>query len=353
MKKVRIGIVGLGAITQRAHLPALSTIPEVEVAAAAEISPETGRKIAARWKIPAIYQDYNEMFQEAALDAAMICLPCSLHARVVRAALMHDLHVFCEKPMGTTTEDALEIVKTADRKDLVLAVGYNRRLEKRYEEMARLVRSHSLGRVMQTYGILVHPGPYAGWIPSSDWFFSDTYGVLADSGSHLMDLFRFILSDPIASVYANGVSTMQGADVIDTVAGAFRTEQNGVGTFMFGWKVAATYDSVQVHGTGRSALSSPMELELRHASYGSMERIADHVSLAGKIARDQIAHVRGGPGLGDTYALEDRAFANAVLQHSPPAASGEDGLRTLEVLEAIQRSITTQSEVDVDFHPVD
>lgn len=353
MKKVRLGIVGLGAIAKKAHLPALSTIPDIEIVAAAEVSPKTSKKMAAQWNIPAIYQDYNEMFQEAALDAAMICLPCGLHSRAVKSALMHDLHVFCEKPMGTTTGDALEIVKTAEKKDLILAVGYNRRLEKRYEEMARLVQSRSLGRVMQTYGILVHPGPYAGWIPSSDWFFADTYGVLADSGSHLMDLFRFILSDPIVSVYAEGVSTMYGVNVIDTVAGVFRTEQNSVGTFMFGWKVATTYDSVQVHGTGRSALASPMELELRHASYGSMERIADHISLAGKIARDQIAHARGGFGLGDTYVLEDRAFANAVLHHSPPVANGEDGLRTLEVLEAIQKSITTKSEVEVDFHPVD
>lgn len=353
MEKVRIGIVGLGAIAKRAHLPALSTVQNAEIVAAAEVSPENGKMVADKWNIPALYQDYNEMFREAALDAAMVCLPCSLHSKAVKSALMHDLHVFCEKPMGTKPGEALDLVQAAKERDLVLAVGYNRRLEKRHEEMVRLVQSQSLGRVMQTYGILVHPGPYAGWIPSSDWFFADTYGVLADSGSHLMDLFRFILSDPIISVYATGAGTMYGVNVIDTVAGVFRTEKNCVGTFMFGWKVATTYDSVQVHGTGRSALTSPMEIELRDASYGSLERIADHVSLAGKIARDQITRLQGGQRFGDTYVLEDRAFVDAVLHRSSPAANGEDGLRTLEVLEAIQRSIITKSEVSVDFHPVE
>jgi UDP-N-acetylglucosamine 3-dehydrogenase len=352
MEKLRIGMVGLGTIAKKAHLPALSTLHDAEIVAAAEVNQESGKKVAEKWDIPAIYQDYNEMFEESGIDAAFICLPCSLHAGAIKSALMHDIHVFCEKPMGVCSSDACEAVKTANRKDLVLAVGYNRRLENRYEEVAHLTQSQSLGRIMHAYGILVHPGPYAGWIPGSDWFFADTYGVLADTGSHLMDLLRFILADPIIRVYADGISTMHGVDVIDTVAGVFRTEQHCMGTFMFGWKVATTYDAVQVHGTGRSALTSPMEIEIRDASYGSVERIQDHFSLAGKIVRDQLARMNGGNPLGDSYAREDRAFVNAVLHHSAPAASGEDGLRSLEVLEAIQKSIETKSEVSVEFHPV-
>jgi predicted dehydrogenase len=62
--------------------------------------------------------------------------------------------------------------------------------------------------------------------------------------------------------------------------------------------------------------------------------------------------IQGKHQFGGTFAREDRAFIDAVLYRSAPAASGEDGLRALEVLESIQKAIEEHREVSVPHHPV-
>jgi predicted dehydrogenase len=354
MDKISIGIVGLGAIAKNMHVPVLSTFDDAEIKAAVEVDIKRGKQLAKKWNIPEVYEDYTKMYDNSDLDAVFVCLPNFLHYEAVKSALEHNLHVFCEKPMGLRADEAYELVKMAEKKNLVLAVGYNRRLINNYEEAAEIVKSLRLGNVLQAHGILVNDGPYAGWIPSSDWFFKDKYGVLYDSGPHLIDVIMHILSDKITEVSARGINTMYGLDVFDNIAGVFKTEKEVVGTFNVGWKIAGNYDSIQVHGTGGSLFVNPLEVEVRHGSYGPLERVADHIKSAKKIIGTLIGTQtsrKSGDKLPDeTYIREDRAFVDAVLNGDEPLVSGEDGLRVLEVLEAIEKSIDKAGVVKVKMH---
>ena len=350
MGKINIGIVGLGTIAKNMHIPVLSTFEDAEIKAAAEVDVKRGKEFAKKWDISQVYEDYNKMYDDADLNAVFICLPNFLHFEAVKSALEHDLHVFCEKPMGLKADEAYELVKMAKKKNLVLAVGYNRRLEKNYEEAANIVKSLKLGNILQAHGILVNAGPYAAWIPSSDWSFNDKYGVLYDSGPHLIDMMMHILSDQITEVSASGINTMHGLEVFDNIAGVFKTEKGVVGTFNVGWKMAAGYDSIQVHGTGGSAFANPLEVEVRYGGYGSLEKVADHIKLAKKIIGTQVGRMSGDKRPNETYFREDRAFVDAVLNKGNPLVSGEDGLRVLEALEAIKESVDSKKVVDVRRH---
>lgn len=350
MDKINIGIVGLGTIAKDMHVPVLSTLGDVDIKSAAEVDVKRGRDFAKKWNIPEVYGDYNEMYENSDLDAVFVCLPNFLHYDAVKSALEHDINVFCEKPMGVRAEDAFEVVKIARKKDLVLAVGYNRRVEKNYEEAAEIVKSLRLGDILQAHGILVNAGPYASWIPSSDWFFKDKYGVLYDSGPHLMDIMMHILSDQITEVSAKGISTMHGLNVFDNIAGVFKTEKGVIGTFNVGWKTAAGYDSIQVHGTGGSVFVNPLEVEVRYGGYGLLEKVADHVKLAKKIIATQMSRMSGDKRPNETYIREDRAFVDAVWGEGNPLVSGEDGLRVLEVLEGIKESLNSEKSVKVSCH---
>ncbi|MDY6895094.1 MAG: Gfo/Idh/MocA family oxidoreductase, partial [Thermotogota bacterium] len=238
MEKINVGIVGLGTIAKKMHIPVLSSFEDVEIKTASEVDVKRGKEFAKKWNISEVYEDYNKMYDSSDLDAVFVCLPNFLHHEAVNGALDHDLHVFCEKPMGLDANHAFELVKKAKKKKLVLAVGYNRRLIKNYEETAQVVKSLRLGKILQAHGILVNPGPYGGWIPSSDWFFKDRYGVLFDSGPHLIDLMMHVLSEKITEVSAIGKSTMHGLDVFDNIAGFYNTERGVTGTFNIGWKIA-------------------------------------------------------------------------------------------------------------------
>jgi len=208
MKKIKVGIVGLGTISRKVHIPILSTFKDVKIEAAAEADVERGEVIAKKWNIPAVYSSFDDMYESSDLDAVFICLPNFLHYESVKKALEHGFHVFCEKPMGTSARDARELVELAEEYELVLAVGYNRRLQKNYVKAANTVKSLKLGNILQVHGVLVNPGPYGGWIPSSDWFLDEKGGgVLYDSGCHVLDIIMNVVSDKIIEVAAKSIST--------------------------------------------------------------------------------------------------------------------------------------------------
>jgi len=96
--------------------------------------------------------------------------------------------------------------------------------------------------------------------------------------------------------------------------------------------------------------SGKMEVEVRHGSYGSLEKVADHIKSAKKIVGSQVGRTSGDKRPNETYFKEDRAFVDAVLGGGNPLVSGEDGLRVLEVLEAIKGSVDGEKVVDVRRH---
>jgi UDP-N-acetylglucosamine 3-dehydrogenase len=350
--KLRIGVVGLGSIAKLVHIPTLAGFQDVEIIAAAEKDESTGEAIAKKWNIPKIYTSYNEMYEDSNPDAVFICLPNFLHVPAISEALIHGIHVFCEKPMGLSSEDAQELVISAKNNDCILAVGYNRRLSKNFKDAKGIVDSSRLGSILQTRCVFLNSGPYAGWIPNSDWFFNDKFGVLYDSGSHLIDLFRYILSDNILEVFASGLCSMEGFNVYDNISGSFITENSSLGTFNLGWKAAVNINSIEVHGTGGSVIVNSQELQELHGAYGEYERMIYNSNSIKNIFTSQLNQVKRRSRINNTYFEEDRAFIDAIRGNSTSIVSGEEGLRVLEVLDAIRSSIEQKKPVKVTYHKI-
>lgn len=347
--KINIGLAGLGSIAKNAHIPALSSFKDINLISAAEADSDYGKKITSKWKIPNFYSDYTEMIDEGNLDGIFICLPNFLHYEAAQYALKQNVNVFCEKPMGLSPKYGRELVEIAKKRDLTLAVGYNHRLEENNEKAANFVKNLRLGSILQINGIIVNAGPYAGWIPHSDWFFKDKYGVLYDSGPHLIDLIMYILSDDITEISAKGINTMHSLNVYDNIACTFKTKKGILGTLNIGWKVASNYKSVQIHGTGASLFINPSELEFRYKTYGPLERISDHVKFTNEIISTNIKNLINSTATANTFYKEDRKFIDAISTGSKPKATGEDGIRVLEVLEAIKKSIEHEKNINVNL----
>lgn len=91
-------------------------------------------------------------------------------------------------------------------------------------------------------------------------------------------------------------------------------------------------------------------VEVRHGSYGSLERVADHIKFAKKIIGTQMSRMSGNKRPSKTYFKEDKAFVDSVLNNCNPLVSGEDGLRVLEVLEGIKESMNSGKVVEVRRH---
>lgn len=120
----RVGVIGVGWWSTRAHLPALDADPEAEVVALADPDADGLARAAERFGIGQTFEDAETMLAAVDLDAAVIAVPHALHAPVARACLERGLHVLLEKPMTIDPADAYDLVDLADRLGLGLIIGY-------------------------------------------------------------------------------------------------------------------------------------------------------------------------------------------------------------------------------------
>jgi myo-inositol 2-dehydrogenase / D-chiro-inositol 1-dehydrogenase len=126
MRRLRVGLVGLGAVARAVHLPILTRRSDLyEIVAIHDLVPEIRDAVADRFGIPqsARFGDLDAMLSDADLDAAMI-LTSGSHAEAVVAAIDAGLAVFCEKPLAYTLREAEEIEHALDGRGDRLMVGY-------------------------------------------------------------------------------------------------------------------------------------------------------------------------------------------------------------------------------------
>lgn len=203
-KPLRIGIVGLGVIARRAHLPGFANAKGCVLAAAATRRPDSARALAREFGIPALYADWRRLVTSEAVDAVAVCTPNATHAPIALVALAAGKHVLVEKPIAPSREEARRMVKAAERRGRVLMVHQSMRFDPAVRAAHRLFRKGVVGRVTAFRGSLTHRGP-AAWSPKSRWFFDlrlSGGGVFLDLGVHVFDTLRYLLGCRVAEVIA-------------------------------------------------------------------------------------------------------------------------------------------------------
>lgn len=197
MSKVyRVGIVGCGGIANGKHLPSLSKLANVELAAFCDIVPERAEEAAAKYGIDGakVYADYREMLKEERLDIVHVLTPNDSHAEISIAALEAGNHVMCEKPMAKSAADARKMVEAAKRTGKKLTIGYNNRFRPDSLYLKKLCEAGKLGhiyyakahairrRAVPTWGVFLDEEKQGG-------------GPLIDIGTHALDLTLWMMDN--------------------------------------------------------------------------------------------------------------------------------------------------------------
>ena len=122
---IKVAVVGLGKMGL-SHYAVVNAHPDVEVAGICDSSSYV-LGVLKKYTGVTTYSDFDAMLDKADLDAVVIATPSSSHAKMVRAALERDLHVFCEKPFTLNPQDAEALAALSDERGLVTQVGYHNR----------------------------------------------------------------------------------------------------------------------------------------------------------------------------------------------------------------------------------
>src|SRR5262249_4845506 len=136
--RLRLGIIGCGAITETAHLPAALSSPLIEVTALSDPEPARFEYLVKRYGLARIgCTDHRAVLGR--VDAVVLALPNHLHAPIGMEFLEHGIHVLCEKPLALTTAECERLSRAARAKSATLAVGYVTRFFPSVRLLKRLI----------------------------------------------------------------------------------------------------------------------------------------------------------------------------------------------------------------------
>ena len=149
---VRIGVIGAGNFTRQRHLPNFTKLPDVEVVAVCNRTPETVQKVAADFNISRATTDWREIISASDIDAVVIGTPPYFHHQATMAALDAGKHVFSEARMATNVKDARAMLKKAQDTGLKTMLAPTILFMRGHRFIKKLLDEGYVGNVGQVFG---------------------------------------------------------------------------------------------------------------------------------------------------------------------------------------------------------
>ncbi|MCC7372559.1 MAG: Gfo/Idh/MocA family oxidoreductase [Chloroflexi bacterium] len=203
-KQLRVGIVGVGFVGA-AHVDAVRRIPGAEVVAVASSTPDRARRHADELGIPRAYADYRGLLADPEIDVVHNCTPNVWHFPINQAIVEAGKACFSEKPLTMNAAEAEQLLRLARSRGAHTAVNFNHRGFPQVQEARALIQQGELGRVHAVHGSYLQD-----WLlfdTDWNWRLDPTLGgatrVVADIGSHWMDLAQHIAGVRITAVMAD------------------------------------------------------------------------------------------------------------------------------------------------------
>lgn len=385
MRGIKVAVIGLGFMG-RTHIQSLRRLG-LEVYGVAGINEEEGSRVASELGIGKSYKDFHEAIADPQVNVVHLCTPNYLHYEQAKAALESGKHVLCEKPLAITIEQSRELASLAEKKGLVTAVNYNLRFYPICQEARARVQSGDLGAPY-----LVTGGYLQDWLflkTDWNWRLEPEQGgdlrVVADIGTHWMDLITYITGLKITAVMADfsivHKTRLQPRAEVETFAGkieqnlstnevSINTEDVAVILFRFDNGALGSVTLSQVSAGRKNFLwfeicgaktayhweqENPNELWIGHRDR-SNELLLKDPSLFHDGARSLTGFPGGhAEGYPDTFLQMFRQFYTAVERGQMPS-SGEfatfiDGHHKMVLCEMIKRSAKEQRWVNINEFP--
>ncbi len=198
--KLRVAIIGLGAVTRNIHLPAYKSLADkIEIVAGCDID-DTARRIGKeKFSLPEVFDNPQTMIEKTAPDIVAICTPPALHIEHSRMALETNCHVFCEKPLAENLFDADKLIRAAAKANRYVVVNNQFPYMNIHRAAKAAIGTPEFGRLLflQAWQTL---RPTTA--PETDWRGQMKRKVCFEFGIHVFSLVRFFFDDEPMTISA-------------------------------------------------------------------------------------------------------------------------------------------------------
>ena len=208
-RELGIGIIGTGfmgkahAFAYRAALAAFPDIPVPRLEMIADVDAGSAAKAAHQYGFARSSGNWRDLVNDPRVDVVSVTTPNTLHKEMALAAIAAGKHVHCEKPLSPTLKESLEMVEAAEKAGVATQVGFNYIKNPLLKLAREMVEAGELGEITGFRGIHAEDYMHDPESPYS-WRIDPVGGpgVIADLGSHIIGMARFLLG-PIAEVSAD------------------------------------------------------------------------------------------------------------------------------------------------------
>jgi predicted dehydrogenase len=371
VKDIGVGIIGTGfmgkahglAYRAAAGVFPLKLNPVLEMVA--DNNAETGKRAFRQLGFRRLTQDWTELVRDPAIAIVSITAPNIFHKEMALAAIAHGKHVHCEKPLAPNADDAREMTEAAEKAQIVTQVGFNYVKNPLMELAKEMVASGELGEITGFRGIhaedyMSDPGAPFSWRVDP----SGGGGAVADLGSHIIGLARFLLG-PISAVQADlntvvperpiaaGAAEKRKVLVDDVARMLVRFERGCGGTIEASWVASGRKMQLafELYGTkGALAFSQERFNELMYYKQGSP-------------GRDGFVRIEAGPqhhpyglfcvapghqlGFNDLKTIEAAHFLEAIAGGAHKGPDFREAFEVQRVVDSAIRSAKERSWMDI------
>jgi UDP-N-acetylglucosamine 3-dehydrogenase len=330
-------------------MPILRAIPDFEVVAAADANTALAESFAKDFGIRA-YADWRELIAREKLDLAVLFLPHADCPEAAVACAEKGAHLLVEKPMAADSAGLRRMVDAARKAGRLLSSPYVWRYHPVCRQMKRFIREGALGRIVGCEGRCAAGRLHRYIDGNAAWMLQKARsggGPMYNLGVHWIDLYRWFLEDEVAEVAAKNVKVNQEYDIEDNSFALLTFRRGTVLALDISYTVPDSYPAgrdlyLGLRGTG-GALSWAPSFE------GVKERLflcsdsGEYASAPRRYIDFELQAHPGYTGILGVHFLKD--LAASIRAGSVPAITGEDGVRALEVVEAVYQSAASGQTV--------
>ncbi len=333
-RKLKLGIVGLGALAQTTHLPIFKKMPTVEISAICDVDVRKLDHIGRKFNIKKRYADFQEMIKDDKIEAIAIITPNHLHAPMSIAALKFGKHVFCEKPMSTTIEEAEEMIRVAKKTKMKLAIGLNNRFRPDVQMLKHFIDHGELGDIYYMK---------AGWLMSRRaWSFNEWRsmnirsggGAFSSIGVSLLDICLWFYDNKVPVALSAASHSRDTTDTADAAVAFIRFSDDAVLTIEVGWSLIFDRDFLYCNLFGKKGAALLNPLEIHKEMHGHL------VNVTPTIEQKNYYRV--------SFEIQNKFFVEAILKNQEPVFGGKDGLAIARVVDAYYKSVKKKAEVRLE-----
>ncbi|MDP5274433.1 Gfo/Idh/MocA family protein [Chengkuizengella axinellae] len=356
---LKVGIIGCGGIAVGKHLPSLSKLKAVQLAAFSDADITKAEQAAKEYGIEGaeVYSDFNQMLKDDSIEVIHICTPNDSHADITIAALEAGKHVNCEKPMAKTAADARRMYEASKKSNKKLTISYQNRFRADSQYLYQACREGELGeiyfakahairrRAVPTWGVFLDEEKQGG-------------GPLIDIGTHALDLTLWMMDNYKPKVVlGTAFHKLSSRENAANAWGPWDPSEFTVEDSAFGMIKMENGATIILESSW--ALNSLDEGEAKCTLAGTeggadmKDGLRINGESRGRLFTNRIQTDVGGVAFYDGKKesdadLEMRLWIDSILKNSEPIVKPEQALVVSEILEAIYESSKTGKAVYFD-----